>query len=281
MDRVAEHRTDAEWVAARWADPRTRVLHVGEGRLEVDGDPAALVLVAPYETAAPRYLLGVEDDVAYFAVHGPRPGAAPVEGDVWRTLREVGSGLSDRDRELAMHALGLANWHETHPRCPRCGAETVVAEAGHSRSCPVDGSQHHPRTDPAVIMLVTDEQDRALLGRSARWQLPMFSTLAGFVEPGESAEDAVAREVHEESGVVVDEVTFVASQPWPFPSSLMLGFRGRARSKGVEPVADGVEMAEVRWFTREELTRALETGEVMMPPPFSIAGRLIEDWLRA
>ena len=281
IDRAAHRRTDEAWLAERWNDPRTGVAHVFAGRAETGGDPRALVLVAPYATDATRLFLGVDaDDVAYFAVIGARPGAADADdGDTWRTLREVGAVLAARDAALLVQALGLANWHDAHPRCPRCGAETVIAEAGHLRRCPVDGSQHHPRTDPAVIMLVTDEQGRALLGRSARWQLPMFSTLAGFVEPGESAEDAVAREVLEESGVVVESVEFVASQPWPFPSSLMIGFR--ARAAGEPPKADGVEMAEVRWFTRDELAAELGSGAVLVPPPLSIARRLIEDWFGA
>jgi NAD+ diphosphatase len=277
LDRAAERRTDPAWLAERWADATSRVLHVHEGRVETEPGTGRLVLVPPYATEVPRLLLGVDPEgVAHFAVLGTRPGAEDAGGEAWAGLRELGGVLPGREAALVVHALGLANWHERHPRCPRCGGETVIESGGYVRRCATDGSLHHPRTDPAVIMLVTDEQDRALLGRHARWPGQMFSTLAGFVEPGESAEAAVAREVYEESGVRVDEVTFVASQPWPFPASLMLGFRARAR--GTEPVADGVEMAEVRWFTRDELATEHAAGDLLLPSGLSIARRLVEDW---
>ena len=280
LDRVGERRGDEAWLAARWADPRTRVLHVLDGRAETAGDPPALVAVAPYDTDATRLLLGVNaDDVAWFAVVGERPGRARDDdgsGPQWRGLRELGLGLGARDAALLVQALGLANWHQRHPHCPGCGAPTVVVEAGYVRRCTVEGTDHHPRTDPAVIMLVTDDADRALLGRHARWDRPVYSTLAGFVEPGESAESAVAREVREEASVTVRDVTFLGSQPWPFPSSLMLGFR--ARSDGGDPVPDGTEIADVRWFARDELAAAVAAGEVLLPPGLSIARRLIEGW---
>src|SRR5690606_16065858 len=145
-------------------------------------------------------------------------------------------------------AVALANWHATHGYCARCGAATVATQAGYVRRCPEEGSEHYPRTDPVVIMLVVDENDRALLGRNSAWPPGRFSTLAGFVEPGETLEQAVVREVHEETHVRVHACRYVGSQPWPFPASLMLGYFARAR--GVEPMPDGGEITEARWYSR-------------------------------
>ena len=154
-----------------------------------------------------------------------------------------------------VHAVALENWQRLHRFCSRCGERTVIAAAGHIRRCPACGAEHYPRTDPAVIMLVTDDQDRALLGRQVHWPEGRFSTLAGFVEPGESIEQSVVREVAEEAGVTVGEVEYVASQPWPFPSSLMLGFMARATSSEIH--VDGEEIHEARWFSREDLRGGL------------------------
>jgi len=191
-------------------------------------------------------------------------------------LREAGSLLSERDAGLLVHAVALENWQRLHRFCSRCGERTVIAAAGHIRRCPACGAEHYPRTDPAVIMLVTDDLDRALLGRQVHWPEGRFSTLAGFVEPGESIEQAVIREVAEEAGVPVGEVEYVASQPWPFPSSLMLGFMARATSSRIQ--VDGEEIHEARWFSRDELRTAIESGEVLPPSGISIAARLIELW---
>jgi NAD+ diphosphatase len=188
----------------------------------------------------------------------------------------VGLLLDARDAGLAVHAISIANWHATHPRCPRCGAPTRTASAGHSRMCDVDGSEHYPRTDPAVIMAVVDGDDRLLLGRQSAWPEGRFSTLAGFVEPGESLEQAVRREVAEEVGLEIGDVAYLGSQPWPFPASLMLGFVAHARTTEVHR-HDG-EIAEARWFTRDNLIDAVRRGEVLLSPPVSIARRLIEHW---
>jgi len=279
-DRAAQHRGDDAWLERAWADRGTRVLVVGGGRTLVRGEQLDLLEPA----AAPsgeRYLLGVDaGGTAFFAVDiGSEPQPLPGSDVVAAGLREVGTLLSDRDAGLLVLAVGLSNWHATHVRCPRCGAPTVVEQAGFVRRCPTDDSEHYPRTDPAVIMLVTDASgERGLLGSSNRWPGRRFSTLAGFVEPGESAEAAVVREVQEESGVRVGEVTYLGSQPWPFPSSLMLGFTAVALDPDAEPVADGVELAEVRWFTRAEVTDQVASGELRLPPRVSIARRLVEHW---
>jgi NAD+ diphosphatase len=203
------------------------------------------------------------------------PGGLPASART-ATLRQVGALLDGRDANLLTTAVALAAWHATHRHCPACGAPTDVAEAGAVRVCPVDGSLQHPRVDPAVIMAVVDDDDRLLLGHQARWPTNRFSTLAGFVEPGESLEQAVAREVLEETGVVVASSAYVGSQPWPFPRSLMLGFISRAATTEISE--DRVEIMEARWFTRADLARALEAGEVILPSHVSIARRLIEHW---
>ena len=173
------------------------------------------------------------------------------------SLREVGALLSDRDAGLLTHAVALANWHDTHLRCPLDGTPTVPDAAGHSTMCPTDGTEHFPRTDPAVIMLVTDPEDRCLLARNAAWPGRRVSILAGFVEPGESAEQAVIREVAEETGIRVTNVCYVASQPWPMPRSLMLGFRAEAAA-GQSIAVDHEELAEARWWSRADLLAALQ-----------------------
>ncbi|MGH3341498.1 MAG: NAD(+) diphosphatase [Carbonactinosporaceae bacterium] len=276
VDRAVTRRFDAAWLARAWGDPRTRVLVVHEAAVLVD-DAGAPVFASPRDVpGGERYLLGVDGEVAYFAVVALEPPS--MEGRLV-TLREIGSGWRDRDAGLAVHAIALDQWHRRHPRCARCGAPTEVAAAGHVRRCPQCDAEHYPRTDPAVIMLVVDDGGRCLLGHQPRWPQSRFSAFAGFVEPGESLEQAVQREVHEEAGVHVTEVRYVASQPWPFPSSLMVAFTARAVT--TEIAVDGEEITEARWFTRASLTAAIENADVILPPPVSIAHRLIETWYGA
>ncbi|MBK6440564.1 MAG: NAD(+) diphosphatase [Actinomycetales bacterium] len=195
----------------------------------------------------------------------------------WRTLRAVGAHLSDRDAAVATTLLALANWHRGHEHCERCGGPTEPATAGWVRRCTRDGSEHFPRLDSSVIMSVIDADERLLLGRGVTWPENQFSVLAGFVEPGESLEAAVVREVLEEAGVQVADVRYLGSQPWPFPSSLMLGFTARAITTDL--THDPAEMAEVRWVTREEYAALLRSGAIRVPGSISIARRLIERWL--
>jgi NAD+ diphosphatase len=193
-----------------------------------------------------------------------------------RSLREVGVLLSDRDAGLFATMLGLANWHAAHTHCPRCGATTQPDQSGWIRRCPQDDSEHYPRTDPAVIMAVTDDADRLLLARSPQWPEGRLSVLAGFVEPGESLEAAVAREVFEEVGVVVEQVRYLGNQPWPFPSSLMVGFTSHA----VDPTLhlDMEEIVEALWVTRAQLREMAMAGRFGLSPSISIARRIIENW---
>ena len=281
VDRAAERRADVGWIEAAWADPKTRVLVVNDSRALVDLTDGGhqLVFVSPPEApAGTRFFLGVDADaIAYFGVSGDLPAPDGADGAKLLYLRQVGADLSARDAGLLTHAVALANWHDTHTHCPRCGTPTVPAPAGHLTTCPKDGTEHFPRLDPAVIMLVIDAEDRLLLARNATWPKGRMSVLAGFVEPGESCEHAVAREVHEESSIVVDQVEYLGSQPWPMPRSLMLGFR--AVAAGVqEIIVDEDEIGEARWFTRAELIEAVEAREVTLAPTSSIARRLIEYW---
>ncbi len=202
-----------------------------------------------------------------------------VAGRRWSHLRQMGSALPARDAGLGVTAVALAAWHRSHRSCPRCGSATVVGQAGWVRTCPVDGRDQYPRTDPAVIMAVVDDGDRLLLGHAAQWPEHRFSTLAGYVEPGESLEAAVRREVGEEVGIGIGEVSYRGSQPWPFPASLMLAFRAEATSTAI--TVDGVEVTEARWFTRDELVAAVASGDVLLPSTASIARALIEEWAGA
>jgi NAD+ diphosphatase len=194
------------------------------------------------------------------------------------TLRDAGGMLAQSEGGLAAYAVALLGWHRRHRYCANCGTATDVVDGGYSRRCASCGASHFPRTDPVVIMLV-EHDGQLLLGRRAGWPGRRFSVLAGFVSPGESVEEAVVREVREESGIVAYEPRFVASQPWPFPASLMLGFT--ARSDGGRPVARDGELEEVGWFTREQVRVAARGGgaDMALPPPVSIARLLIERWL--
>jgi NAD+ diphosphatase len=194
-------------------------------------------------------------------------------------LREAAALLHVDDANLLAATSGLATWHAKHRFCGSCGVATDVHTAGHERRCPSCGALNFPRTDPAVIMLVTDG-DRAVLGRQKIWPAGMFSTLAGFVEPGESLEDAVVREVREEVGLVCDSVRYSSSQPWPFPQSLMVGFHAEAVTTDI--VVHPTEMDDAQWFSRDQLNTARSArGRTvpMIPPPLTIARRLLDEWL--
>ncbi|RAY13317.1 NAD(+) diphosphatase [Actinomadura craniellae] len=279
LDRVAERRRDEEWVEELWTDPRTRVLPVHEGRalVRLDGTPELHLLPSDRFPTPPqdRLLLGVDDEgTGYFAAFGPLP---LIEGTERAQLRRVGALLSDRDSGLLTHAVALYNWHATHRYCPRCGEPTQPVAAGHVRACPACGAEQFPRVDPAVIMLVRDADDRLLLARHPEWPERRVSILAGFVEPGESLEQAVIREVREEVGLVVGDVRYLGSQPWPLPQSLMLGFFCQAEPDQ-ELHEDEEEITDARWYDRDELQAAATAGDILLPGKISIARQLIERW---
>ncbi len=287
--------------------PSTRVLLLRGGRTGAVGQ--RLGLFEPRDVAhlpADDHLfLGEADGVAYLArvvperprdAHGVAgeavapaegtddPSDAPVgaveeagpEGFGWLGLREVSEHATDLELGLAIEAVALAAWLAVSGHCPRCGEPTELAQAGWVRRCTAEGIDHYPRTDPAVIMAIVDADDRLLLGRGPQWAPGRYSVLAGFVEPGESAEHAVRREVLEETAVEVADVHYAGSQSWPFPASLMLGYRGRAVTTDLR--CDPEELADARWFTRDELGAAVTAGDLGLPGRASIARSLIEEW---
>lgn len=292
IDHAVAHRTDEEWLAAAW--PRAAVLLVAaDGTVpveETDDGPRLRLVPSPEQNDAQlRVFLGERDGTPYFALLDmtPRPDGTTAAmrgrfserapGQVNADLREVGAELDATGSGLLSAATALRNWHLRHTHCPRCGSPTAVTQAGWARRCPVDDSEHFPRTDPAVIMLVHDGGERCVLGRQPTWPPHRYSILAGFVDPGESAEAAVAREVGEEVGIAVTDVTYVSSQPWPFPGSLMLGFTALVDGDSTLHV-DHSEIDDAQWFSRDRI-RAERGGELLLPPPVSIAYRLITDWL--
>jgi NAD+ diphosphatase len=279
IDRAAHRRADPDLLATLVDDPSTRVVEMsGEGF--VVGDDGRLRLRPPLPDDRDADLVvflgeSQRDEglrTAYLLVVSPETEAPrPTLG-----LRELASGLDPDTASLVATCLGLANWHRSHPRCSRCGAVTEPRLGGWIRRCQQDGSEHYPRTDVAVIMAVTDGSDRLLLGRAPAWPEGRMSVLAGFVEPGETLEQAVAREVREEVGIEVRDVEYVADQPWPFPSSLMVGFTARARETDL--VLDPAEIAEARWVSRDEVRTLIAGGLYRSSPGFSISRALVEDW---
>ena len=275
LDRASRRRSDARWLAERLADASSRALLIAEDGAYVDASSRpALVPLGSVSLLHEPVLLGMDGEGAVFAV--PADGA-PSPATRRLGLREAGASLSAEDAGLLAYGTAMVNWHRAHPHCARCGARTEIGEAGFVRSCPSCGALHHPRTDPVVIMLVRDG-DRVLLGRQPTWPEGRYSALAGFVEPGESLEEAVAREVREEASVEVEDIRYRSSQPWPFPASLMLGFQ--ARWAGGEPATGDGELADVRWFERSELEAIVRGNSAFqVPPPLAIARRLMDEWL--
>ena len=289
IDRASEIRIDAAQLALLWDSALILPVidgHIGanDGALRFVSAQSIEFLSATFEIGE-RYFLGLarDGDQAYFAwctswINEPSDEAAKFAG--FRTLREVGGDLNEVELTLAMHAVGLANWHVTHPRCSKCGAETVSDLGGSVRVCVEDSSQHHPRTDPAVIVLVKDVEDRILLGHQPIWPEKRFSTFAGFVEPGESFEECVSREVFEEAAVYCNDINYLASQAWPFPASIMIAFEAITdHPEGARP--DGVEITEVRWLSRDEMRVSIAAGEILLPPTISVARKMITGWYTA
>lgn len=269
-ERLAERRKDTEWLDEVWADPNARALVIAGTRLRtVDGRPE---WVAPRDAPeGRRVLLGELDGVVRVAVLT----APDLADDSWTGLRAVVTKLAAHEVMFVVHAIGIAEWQFAMRHCPRCGSALESSEAGHVLICTGCGRQQFPRTDPAVIMLVTDGE-RCLLGRHPNWASGRYSTLAGFVEPGESIENAVRREVAEEVGIRIGTVEYVGSQPWPLPASLMLGFIAHADSAEIH--VDGNEIEDARWFTREEMLAETTAGTLGLPGGISISRSLVEAW---
>lgn len=281
-DRHGAHRSDAHWLEERWAAASTRVLVVAGSRLRPRGSGLEWLSTAEAPDGL-RVLLGERDGTTHFAVLVD-PQDAPGSREDWVGLRAVVQQIADQaveDAPLVLHAIGMAEWHRATRHCPRCGARLRAQQAGHVLHCSDCGRDQFPRSDPAVIMVVTDgepgsEEERCLLGRSPQWPSGRYSTLAGFVEPGETMENAVRREVAEETGVKVGEVRYFGSQPWPFPASLMVGFTARAVATDID--VDGSEIEDARWFTRAQMLHEAEAGTLVLPGGVSISRSLIESW---
>jgi len=285
FDRRGDLRADPGLLPRLLADPATRVVRLVGDRVEVVEDASGPRLVvdapAPRDTDRLALYLGELHGTAWVGVAADdlRTEVVPDVGpddDAWRTLRQVGADLDDVGAAAFTTTLALANWHRTHGHCPRCGRATEPELSGWTRRCPHDGSEHYPRTDMAVIMAVVDADDRILLARGRGFRQGGMSVLAGFVEPGETLAAAVAREVREEVGVEVTDVTYLGDQPWPFPTSLMLGFTSRAL--GTDLRLQEEEIEEARWFSREDLRRAVEDGSVLVSGRISISRRIVEHW---
>lgn len=278
LDRAAILRRDPEAVPRAIADPRTKVLDLFGDRAPYAGtaDAPRLVYRAgdPSDADGLVLLLGRDRDGATVlaVVHPPEDDGGQQRGN----LRKLAVALDDHDVDVFASAQGLANWHAGQGFCPACGAPTEPSESGWTRVCTREGRNQFPRTDPAVIMAVVDADDRLLLARGPQWPQGRLSVLAGFVEPGESLEAAVAREVLEEVGLVVTGATYRGNQPWPFPASLMVGFTARAQGSELHPDAD--EIVEARWLTRAEVAEEVAAGTLGLPGRLSIARLLIEDW---
>lgn len=274
LDRLGHLRNDAAWLASA----RARGLYLAMWKrrnLVSGGEPLAPVFltreaILAQGVADEGVLLGHRDDTPYFAVDLPGDNPPPFDG-TFEEVRGIGDRLDPDDAALLAYGRAMLVWHERHRHCGVCGAPTASLEAGHARECTGCGAKHFPRVDPAIIVLVADEE-RCLLGRQATWPAGRYSTIAGFVEPGESLEDAVRREVLEETGVHARLIEYHSSQPWPFPSSLMLGFR--AMPAGGEIALRDGELEDARWVDRDDIA----ARRILLPPRLSIAYRLIEEW---
>jgi NAD+ diphosphatase len=266
LDRDAEHRKDDAWIRARLDEPSTIVIALHEGKPLVHNNALARITIAG---ESPLFL-GTHNDVAWFAIETDREGT-------FEDFRAVALTLPAEEAAIAATARSLFEWHRRHGFCSVCGQQSRIASAGWQRICPGCNAEHFPRIDPVVIMLPLFE-NRCLLGRQFAWPKGRMSALAGFVEPGETIEEACAREVKEEAGLIATRVTYFGSQPWPFPSSLMIGLFADVASG--DAIADGTELEEVRWLTREEARAVLDGThpDLLAPSTLGISRHLIEHW---
>jgi len=274
VDRSAHLRSDEGYLKSAWGS--ALVITFIDEKFATLGDQLSLVTGATlgeYQSQS-DYFLGIKDEQVFFVRHLPSDEGSKLE---LKKLREIGVHLSPRDIGLSVHAQGLANWHQKHPRCAQCGAATTVISGGSVRRCLIDQSEHYPRTDGAVIVLVKDDQDRILLGRQKVWPKYRFSTFAGFVEPGESFEHCVVREVREEAGVELSQINYLGSQPWPFPASLMIAFEAVTNTPQLAR-PDGEEIEEIRWFSRAEMKAAILDKSLILPLEISVARQMIKAW---
>ena len=273
IDRSAHLRSDEAYLQSSW--PNALVLQFNSEKFASQSNQLTFVKGASlgeYDSQI-DYFLGVKDGENFFLRHLNDETLT----SEFKSLRAIGSFLSPRDIGLAVHAQGLANWHSKHPRCSLCGGPTVVVLAGAVRRCPTDQSEHYPRTDSAIIVLIKNDKDQILLGRQKVWPKYRFSTFAGFVEPGESFEHCVIREVREEAGVELIKINYLGSQPWPFPASLMIAFEAITNTPELAR-PDGDEIEEIRWFSREEMKSAILDKSLILPFEISVARQMINAW---
>jgi NAD+ diphosphatase len=273
IDRSAHLRSDEAYLQSSW--PNALVLQFNSEKFASQSNQLTFVKGASlgeYDSQI-DYFLGVKDGENFFLRHLNDETLT----SEFKSLRAIGSFLSPRDIGLAVHAQGLANWHSKHPRCSLCGGPTVVVLAGAVRRCPTDQSEHYPRTDSAIIVLIKNDKDQILLGRQKVWPKYRFSTFAGFVEPGESFEHCVIREVREEAGVELTKINYLGSQPWPFPASLMIAFEAITNTPELAR-PDGDEIEEIRWFSREEVKSAILDKSLILPFEISVARQMINAW---
>ena len=287
LDRASELRSDEAALDRLWNS--AKIIRVSNSKLATDGKSLQFLSAAEVEkliaskifTSGNKYFLGIDtsSQVAYFAWDCDEVGLPAGENSTegLASLRELGATLDEFQLGISMHVIALSNWHRSHPHCSKCGAETESTLGGSVRVCIKDQSQHHPRTDSAVIVLVKDKDDRILLGHQPIWPDGRFSTFAGFLEPGETFEQCVEREVFEESGVKVKEIKYLGSQPWPFPASIMIAFEAMTH-RPEEARPDGTEITEVRWFSRDEMKAAVAAQDILLPPKISVARRMIQAW---
>jgi NAD+ diphosphatase len=297
FDRASHRRLDEGWLAVTRASAEAQVVPVWRSKgLVVPGEDfrRAVTITADrfdWDAALDTVFLGFTRGQAHFAADISGLAPEDIAGrfgslGIFEDMRMVGAVLPADEAALLAYAKGILWWHERHRFCGVCGHKTASVDGGHRRLCTNDAckAEQFPRSDPAVIMLV-EHDDRCLLARGARFPANFVSVLAGFVEPGESLEDTVAREVYEECGVRVHDIAYASSQPWPFPSSLMLGFRAKAKDPTLK--LDPAEILEADWYTRDQVRAIAANGPMSMepggplriPPPFSISRRLIDDWL--
>ena len=273
IDRSAHLRSDEAYLQSSW--PNALVLQFNSEKFASQSNQLTFVKGASlgeYDSQI-DYFLGVKDGENFFLRHLSDETLT----SEFKSLRAIGSFLSPRDIGLAVHAQGLANWHSKHPRCSLCGGPTVVVLAGAVRRCPTDQSEHYPRTDSAIIVLIKNDKDQILLGRQKVWPKYRFSTFAGFVEPGESFEHCVIREVREEAGVELIKINYLGSQPWPFPASLMIAFEAITNTPELAR-PDGDEIEEIRWFSREDMKSAILDKSLILPFEISVARQMINAW---
>ena len=287
LDRACALRRDGPALSRALAGSALRLLPLWQGKGLGDDRPHAVWLTGEAATrlralAEAEVFLGLEGDTPWLAVDlsacpgDPEQGPDLDLGGRFMPLRTMASALPVQQAALLAYAKGMLHWHSRHRHCGVCGALTRAESGGHVRRCDSCAAEHYPRTDPAIIVLVHD-RDRCLLHRQPQWPPGMWSVLAGFVEPGESLEEATVREVHEETGVRVDSVRYIGSQPWPFPGSLMIGFT--ARYAGGDLCIDHHELEDARWFTRAEVLADFDGENKFLPTPDSIARWMMDRWL--